>query len=100
MTLRSFTFDDELYVLRDDEAREFVAMHSAAIRGDLRAGAPALQAEALAQVEHWNDGRDEDDQWAVREDDQRTMCRTGPYGRLVSSMVPECPRGTHAQDYR
>jgi len=69
MTLRYFTFNDELYFLRDDEAREFVAMHKAATWADLRAGAPALHASALAQFEQWNGWVDEGDRIPVPADD-------------------------------
>ena len=55
-TLRYFTFNDELYFLRDDEAREFVAMHAAKTWADFRKGAPETHASALAQFEHWNEG--------------------------------------------
>jgi hypothetical protein len=58
-TLRYFPFNDELYFMRDDEAREFVAMHNAAKWGDFRRGAPGLYASALARFEGCDDELDE-----------------------------------------
>lgn len=69
-TLRYFPFNDELYFLRDDEARQFVAMHAAKTWAEFRTGAPTLHAEALERFEHWNEGLHEDDASRVPGDDE------------------------------